>query len=367
MRCCAYSSPAWLLTASHSQGSSQATSLEVLTRWLVGGDGDLARECIPASCSIPSGNCQLVNSCKPHFAIPCRLRGRAHGRPAPVRSLSALPACINAVNADEVRRECVRRLPAVPLVQAWYEFVLTAMLLFLVVTIVRWTRTPSSPVYIRNLHHALWLIGPIAGLIVFGLIMTPWERRCGGHMNPAVTVAVWLMAAFPGASVLPYLAAQLAGSLVGVTLGRLLWGPAVSGPAVGFAAVRPAPGWSASVVFLAEAGCIIVLTLAVGFLLTYPAFARWLPHTVSVCIALTIVILGPLSGGSSNPARQFGPVILSGNRVDLAVYLVAPIVGALLGASVHHLLYRRFQTRQPLTYRLSGQAAVRASSETSVV
>lgn len=173
-------------------------------------------------------------------------------------------------------------------------------------------------------------------------------------MNPAVTVAVWLMDVFPGVSVLPYVVAQLAGSVLGALLGRLVWGPVVSGPAVDFAALRPAPGWSPPAVFLAETGCILVLTLAVGFLLAYPAFSRWLPQTVGACIALTIVLFGPLSGGSANPARQFGPAVLAGQTTDLVTYLLAPILGALLGASVHHLLYRRFQLREPLTYKLAG-------------
>ncbi|MGV9935213.1 MIP/aquaporin family protein [Streptomyces olivaceoviridis] len=247
-----------------------------------------------------------------------------------------------------------RRPAPVPAGQVACEFGLTTVLLFLVVTLVRWVRAPASPLYIGDLRLALAVVGPVAGVLITGLILSPWGRRSGGHMNPAVTVAVWLMDVFPGVSVLPYVAAQLAGSVLGTSLGRLVWGPVVS--QVGFGALRPAPGWSAPAVFLAETGCIFVLALAVGCLLAYPALGRWLPYTVGGCIALIILLFGPLSGGSANPARQFGPALLSGQSADLAIYLVAPVVGAVLGASVHHLLYRRFQLREPLTYKLAGAA-----------
>ncbi|MDN3028536.1 aquaporin [Streptomyces sp. S.PB5] len=247
-----------------------------------------------------------------------------------------------------------RRPRAVPLSQVWCEFCLTTVLLLAVVTLVRWLRAPASPLYIGDLRIALAVAGPAAGMLVVALILSPWGRRSGGHMNPAVTVAVWLMDVFPGVSVLPYVVAQLAGSVLGAFLGRIVWGPVVSGPAVDYAALQPAPGWSPPAVFLAETGCILVLTLAVGFLLAYPAFGRLLPQTVGACIALTVVVFGPLSGGSANPARQFGPAVLAGQTTDLAIYMLAPVLGAVLGASVHHLLYRRFQLREPLTYKLAG-------------
>ena len=74
-------------------------------------------------------------------------------------------------------------------------------------------------------------------------------------MNPAVTVALWLMDGFPGRSVPPYVLAQLAGSAAGTGLGRLVWGHAVSVPPVDYVAIRPAPAWQPASVFLAEMGC----------------------------------------------------------------------------------------------------------------
>jgi glycerol uptake facilitator-like aquaporin len=51
--------------------------------------------------------------------------------------------------------------------------------------------------------------------------------------------------------------------------------------------------------------------------------------------------MGVRSGGSINPARQLGPALLSGLTTDLAIYLVAPVLGAVLGAALYHLARRR--------------------------
>jgi glycerol uptake facilitator-like aquaporin len=236
-----------------------------------------------------------------------------------------------------------------PLARAADEFALTTVLLFLTVTVVRWLRDPGSTLYIADLEVALAVIGVLSGIILTGLIFTPPGRRSGGHMNPAVTVALWLMDAFPGRSVAPYVLAQLAGSMAGTGLGRLAWGRAVSLPPVDHAAIRPAPTWQPASVFLAEAGCMIVLILVVGLFLAHPGYARLLPYAIGLSVGLVIALLGPRSGGSINPARQFGPAALSGQTTDLWIYLLAPILGAVLGAAVHHLLVQRFRTRRAPT------------------
>jgi glycerol uptake facilitator-like aquaporin len=234
------------------------------------------------------------------------------------------------------------------------EFVLTSVLLFIVVTVVRLFRDPSSDVYIASLRPALAVLAAITGVVLAALILSPLGRRSGGHMNPSVTVAVWLMDVFPGADVIPYIAAQLAGSLAGVGLARLVWGPSIGSKMISFAALGPKDGVNEPTVFLCECGYMIVLTVMVGFFLAYPTYNRWLPGAIALAVAILIFFLGPITGGVDNPSRQFGPAVLAEKGTDLWIYLTAPIVGAVLGASLHHLLYRRFQTRQPLTYKLAG-------------
>ncbi|BBJ47335.1 aquaporin [Streptomyces antimycoticus] len=244
-----------------------------------------------------------------------------------------------------------RRLP---LAHAVDEFVLTTVLLFVTVTVVRWLRDPGAPLYLADLHVALAVIGVISGAVLTALILSPPGRRSGGHMNPAVTVALWLMDAFPGRSLPPYILAQLAGSVTGTALARLVWGSAVSHASVDHAVIRPDITWRPADVFLAEAGAMMALILLVGTILAYPRYIRLLPYVIGGSVALVIALLGPRSGGSINPARQLGPAALSGQTTDLWIYLTVPVLGAVIGSAIYHLFIWRFNACRPLTYKLAG-------------
>ncbi len=221
------------------------------------------------------------------------------------------------------------------------EFALTTVLLFLAVTVVRWLRDQGSAVYIADLNMALVVIGAVSGAILTGLILTPAGKRSGGHMNPAVTVALWSMGAFPVRRVVPYVLAQLAGSAAGAGSARLVWGHAVSLRQVSVGAIRPAPTWQPEAVFVAEMVGMTVLILIVGFLMPRRGSARLIPYAIGLSVGLVIAFLGPRSGGSMNPARQLGPAVLSGQTTDLWIYLSAPVLGALAGGGTYRLLIRR--------------------------
>ncbi|MFE4925143.1 MIP/aquaporin family protein [Streptomyces sp. NPDC056661] len=247
------------------------------------------------------------------------------------------------------------------LARAADEFALTTVLLFLAVPVVRWLRDPDSALYLGDLYAALAVIGGFSGAILTGLILSPPGRRSGGHLNPAVTVSLWLMGVFPGRSVVPYVLAQLAGSAAGTGLGRLVWGPAVALPSVDHAAIVPAPTWQPTSVFVAEAGSMTLIIVAVGFTMAHARYARLVPYVIGLSVALVIATLGPRSGGSINPARQFGPAALAGQGTDLWIYLVAPVLGAVLGAWLHHLLSRR----RPLTHKVRVPASKQSPPEGS--
>ncbi|MBT2365996.1 aquaporin [Streptomyces sp. ISL-10] len=213
------------------------------------------------------------------------------------------------------------------------------------VTAVRWMAGPGTPLadLFPTLTSQLVAMGLLVGVIVVIVLGPSMRRETAGHLNPAVSIGLWLLRVFPVQAVLPFVVAQLAGSVAGVGLARLVWGDAAA--RVGDAALTPAAGWSTGAVFAAEAGAMAVIMLIVAFAGTRPHLLRHLPAVVGACVAAVIIFLGPLSGGGANPARQFGPALVSGTTGLLWVYVLAPVAGSLLAALVAGLLKWRAPAR----------------------
>jgi hypothetical protein len=113
------------------------------------------------------------------------------------------------------------------------------------------------------------------------------------------------------------------------------------------AVIEPASTWPPLSVFLAEAGSMAALVMVVALFLAHPARMRLLPPVIGLSVALVITFLGPLSGGSINPARQFGPAAFSGRTTDLWIYLIAPILGAAVGAALHRMVASLSSSHRP--------------------
>jgi glycerol uptake facilitator protein/aquaporin Z len=232
------------------------------------------------------------------------------------------------------------------------ELILTSVLLFGVTTIIRFV-IGSSPISraVPQIHVELVIIAAVVGLLVSGLIISWPGKISGGHMNPAISLAMWRFGVFPAAGVVPYISAQLVGSVLGVLAARAVWGGIVEQPPVLYAVIQPAPFWSAAPLFAAEIIGMGIIVFAVGSFLSVARLAPFVPWLVGTLIGLGIVVLGTQTGASLNPARQFGPAVVSGHTTKLWVFLTAPMVGAELAARMRQALQKR---RRVLTHRLCG-------------
>jgi glycerol uptake facilitator protein/aquaporin Z len=236
-----------------------------------------------------------------------------------------------------------------------YELILTSILLFGVASIVRWVIGPSViSRTIPQIHAKLVLVGVAVALLLAGLILSPMGRASGGHMNPAISLAMWRFGVFPGAGVMPYSIAQLLGSVLGVLAARVVWGQVVAEPPVVYAVLQPGPLWSTADLFTAESLSMAVIVLIVGMCLAEDRLAPFVPWVVGILIGIAIAVLGASTGGCVNPARQFGPAIISGQTQFLWSYLLAPMLGAVIAAWLRQTIQHR---RAVLTHRLCGTQA----------
>jgi len=233
-----------------------------------------------------------------------------------------------------------------------FELILTAVLLFGVVSIVSWVIGPS-PISraIPGIHAELCIVGAAVALLLTGLILSPPGRASGAHTNPAISLAMWRFGVFPGSGFVPYALAQLLGSALGVVAARQVWGPVLAEPQVLYAALQPEPGWSTLELFVTEALGMAVIVFLVGICLAVHRLTPFVPWIIGALVGTGIAVLGTASGGSLNPARQFGPAVVSGQTRFLWVYLLAPLVGAALAAWLRRAIQSR---REVLTHRLCG-------------
>jgi len=171
------------------------------------------------------------------------------------------------------------------------------------------------------------------GLMVLGIIMF-MGKVSGAHLNPAVSVAFALRRNFPWRRVPGYIIVQL----IGATLAALLL-HAVIDVSAKFGSNYVAAGYSAGQGYLMEA----LLTLGlVSVILGTASGAQNIGIFGAIGVGSYIALAGlwgsPISGASMNPARTFGPDLVSGKFTDYWVYIAGPLTGALIAVGLGYVL-----------------------------
>jgi len=226
----------------------------------------------------------------------------------------------------------------------------TAVLLFAVVTAkdlaVR-AGPPFASLPWRSLVTAL-----AAGLAVAAVAVSPIGRRSGAHLNPALTFGLWLQRTVSAADLAGYWAAQLAGSVIGVTAARA-WGPTVTSPPVEWALVRPAASIAQPLAASLECAATLVQLSLVFLLLSSRRYHQWSPAAAAGMLAVAFV-LAPVTGGALNPVRGLAPDELAGSYPAVWIYIVGPLLGAGFAAALLAAIGRR-----PVTGKLRHDPSIR--------
>lgn len=178
------------------------------------------------------------------------------------------------------------------------------------------------------------LIGMAMGLTAIGIIYSPWGKRSGAHLNPAVTMTFFRLGKIHGMDAFFYVLAQFVGGLVGLLIAAKAIGMAIEHPTVNY--VVTVPGFEgAGVAFVAEACISFGLMLVVLVVSNHPRLNAWTGVFAGALVAFYIATEAPLSGMSMNPARSFASAIPAHLWTDFWVYLTAPLLGMLLAAECY--------------------------------
>jgi len=177
------------------------------------------------------------------------------------------------------------------------------------------------------------LMGMAMGLTAAAIIYSPWGRRSGAHMNPAVTLTFFRLGKVSGRDATAYVAAQFVGGVLGIALAAGVLAPWISDPTVNFVATAPGPLGHAPA-FAAEVLISFVMMLVVLSVSNQPRVARFTGAFVAVLVATFITLEAPLSGMSMNPARSLGPDVVGDMWRGLWIYFVAPPLGMLVAAEL---------------------------------
>lgn len=180
----------------------------------------------------------------------------------------------------------------------------------------------------------------LAFAIVVALVIYGFGPVSGAHINPAVTFALALTRRFPWREVGPYVAVQLAGAAVGSLLVVVIFGTGAADQGLGMTSV--ADGVSGGQAVVAEAlGTFLLMFTIMAVAVDSRAPLGWAGFLIGLAVLGAILLIGPQTGGSLNPARTFGPDLVSSvfggdtRWADLIVYVVGPLAGATAAAFLY--------------------------------
>ena len=181
------------------------------------------------------------------------------------------------------------------------------------------------------------VVGLVHAFVLFGLIMA-FGAVSGGHFNPAVTIAAAALRRIDPLDALVYILAQLSGGVLGALLvkGLLLDEGRIAN--YGAATISPLLGGNFAGMIVEGIGTFLLVLVVCAVAFNPRARQEWAPLAIGTTLGFAVMFLGPLTGGSFNPARWFGPALIGDEFGGTWPYLLGPLIGALLAAAVYRFI-----------------------------
>lgn len=178
------------------------------------------------------------------------------------------------------------------------------------------------------------VIGLCQGFILFALV-TLFAGVSGGHLNPAVTFAAWLLRRIDTVDSIVYVLAQLSGGVLGALLVKGLLSDEGAAANYGAPHISPLLAGNFAGAVCEALGTFLIVMAVIAVALNPRAWQSWAPWAIGLSLSIGVFIFGPLTGASFNPARWFGTALIGEDFGGTWPYIVGPLVGAALAVVVY--------------------------------
>lgn len=189
---------------------------------------------------------------------------------------------------------------------------------------------------IMNAHTngGLGLLGIAAAHAVFlAIAVSATMNISGGHLNPAVTIAMAVLRRINVVTAITYVVTQLLfAALAGFALKALM--PAAAVAAANLGTPLLADGVSPTQGVVIEAILTFFLGVAIWGTAVHPKAPKIGGFGIGLVLLFDILAFGPLTGASMNPSRTFGPAIAGGYWANHLVYWIGPVLGMITAGAL---------------------------------
>jgi aquaporin Z len=194
----------------------------------------------------------------------------------------------------------------------------------------------DSPLNFLGLPHASRsiLMGTAIAITTFLIIRSPFGRRTGAHLNPAVTLSFFWLGRVHRWDAACYVVAHFAGAVFGVLIARQVLGSRLSDPPVRYLVMLPGI-YGSPVPFLCEFLLSVSLMGAVLYGSNHRLLYRFTPVFVALLTVSCFALSSSISGFSVNPARSFSLALFAWIWHGIWIYFLAPCVGMLTAAAIY--------------------------------
>lgn len=184
------------------------------------------------------------------------------------------------------------------------------------------------------------------GFVVVALIYT-FGHISGAHMNPAVSIAFTVMGEFEKKELPFYILAQVIGASLAAVVLYLLFINEVKDVSQLAYLGATLPRGSQTQAFIMEFILTFILMLVIcGSAVHGKAIKSFAGLAIGLTVGLEAMFAGPITMASMNPARSFGPALVSGNLGDVWVYIVSTILGAITATVVYKVMQEKEEVTQ---------------------